>query len=82
MARRKKAKGTRTGRVPLSDEELIGRLQHDAPEVLHATVSEAAFDAVVQGLLEESSSEIRHFYCRKCGGYHLKTHPHYHAKVP
>jgi hypothetical protein len=24
--------------------------------------------------------KILHFYCRPCGDYHLKTHPHYRAQ--
>jgi len=51
----KESQGTRTARVPISDEELIGRLQDDAPEVLKATVSEAAFD-----LRMPFSSDTRH----------------------
>ena len=79
MARKRKRKTAGTARVPISDEELIGRLQDDAPDVLDVTISDAAFDAAVQGLLAESSlsSKIRHFFCRRCGEYHLKTHPHY-----
>lgn len=81
MAQRGKRKA-RAARVPISDEELIGRLQDQAPDVLQATVSEADFDAVVEELLKESSPEIRHFYCRKCGEYHQKTHPHYRPEPP
>jgi hypothetical protein len=79
MARRKaKAKSRRTGHVPIPDEELIARLEKEAPEVLNAGLSEAGFDAVVEGLLNKPalSDEFPHFYCRKCGEYHLKTHPH------
>ena len=25
------------------------------------------------------AQKILHFYCRPCGEYHLKTHPHYRA---
>lgn len=25
------------------------------------------------------AQKIVHFYCRPCGEYHLKTHPHYRA---
>ncbi len=33
------------------------------------------------GMLKEPpTDEIRHFYCRPCGEYHLKTHPH-HAEM-
>jgi hypothetical protein len=80
MARRKaKAKSRRTGHVPIPDEELIARLEKQAPEVLNALVSELTFGTVVEGLLNEapSSEEAPHFYCRKCGAYHLKTDPHY-----
>jgi hypothetical protein len=79
MARKRKRRSRGTARVPIPDEELIAKLQHDAPEVLTASVPEAAFDTVVQRLLEESPgiTENPHFYCRKCREYHLKTHPHY-----
>ena len=82
MTRRKgKAKPHRTARVPISDKELIARLEEKGPQVLNASLSEAAFDAAVEGLLKEplSSDKVQHFYCRKCGEYHLKTHPHYAA---
>jgi hypothetical protein len=78
MARKKKkARHATTGpRVP--DEELIARLEEHAPEVLAAKMPEAVFDATVAELLKESpSDEVPHFYCRKCGEYHLKTHSHY-----
>ncbi len=79
MARKRKGRAGRTARVPISDEELIARLQEDAPETLTAALSEATFDAAVEGLLKESPflGEMPHFYCRKCRQYHLKTHPHY-----
>jgi hypothetical protein len=79
MARRKaKARG-RPARVPISDEELIARLQDNAPDALAARMSEADFDKVVERLLNEPplSDDVPHFYCRKCAEYHLKTHPHY-----
>jgi hypothetical protein len=78
MARKKRGRrGVAATR--LSDEQLIARLQDKAPDMLTATIPEAAFDAVVEGLLKESpdSKEVQHFYCRRCGEYHLKTHPHY-----
>lgn len=76
MARKKEPK-RRTARVPLSDEELIVRLEEKAPNVLRASIPEADFERTVEGLLEESpASEVRHFYCRQCGEYHLKNHPH------
>jgi hypothetical protein len=77
MARKKPKRSGRTARVPISDEELIASLQDEAPELLSAKVSEASFDSVIDNLLSESPSEERpHFYCRPCGEYHLKTHPH------
>lgn len=73
-----KAKKRRSVRVPLSDEELIERLQDEESEALDATIIEEKFDAAVEGLLKESpSTERPHFYCRKCGEYHLKTHSHH-----
>jgi hypothetical protein len=78
MARKKRKVRTATTRVHVSDEELIARLEEHAPEVLSAKIPEAVFDATVAELLKESpSDEAPHFYCRKCGEYHLKTHPHY-----
>jgi Fe2+ or Zn2+ uptake regulation protein len=84
MAHAKRTARKRTARIPLSDEELIARLQDEAPDALRATIPEALHDAAVEGLLKESPSarDRPHFYCRKCGEYHLKTHPHYHAKSP
>jgi hypothetical protein len=54
-------------------------LHEDAPEALSAAIPEALFDAAIEGLLKEPplSDEVPHFYRRKCGEYHLKTHPHY-----
>jgi len=79
---RKKRKRRSVAATRATDEELITRLQTEAPEVLEARMPEAAFDAAVEGLLKESplSDDVPHFYCRRCGEYHLKTHPHYHQK--
>jgi hypothetical protein len=78
MARKKRKARSPTTRVPIPDEELIARLQEDAPEVLAAMIPEAVFDATIRELLKESpADEVPHFYCRKCGEYHLKTHAHY-----
>lgn len=80
MARKKrKARHFAATRARVSDEEVIARLQEDAPEVLAASIPKAIFDATVGELLKESplSNEAPHFYCRRCGEYHLKTHPHY-----
>jgi hypothetical protein len=76
---RKKAKRRSVASTRLTDEELIARLESEAPEVLRASIPGSAFDAAVEGLLKESpsSKDVPHFYCRKCGEYHLKTHPHY-----
>jgi hypothetical protein len=78
---RKKRRIRSIASTRITDEELIARLQEDAPDVLNARVSEADFDAVVEGILKEppSSSENPHFYCRPCAEYHLKTHPHFAA---
>jgi hypothetical protein len=86
MARKKtKARKVSAGRARVSDEELVARLQErsEGREVLGAKLPEAIFDSVVEGLLKEFPlpKELPHFYCRKCGEYHLKTHPHY-ASTP
>jgi hypothetical protein len=81
MVRKKRKARSPTTRVPLPDEELIARLEEDAPEVLRATMPEAVFDATVKELLKESpTAEMPYFYCRKCGEYHLKTHTHWTEK--
>lgn len=80
MARkRRKAGRVATTRARVSDDELLARLEEKAPELLSARMPEAVFDAAITGLLQESRSdeEAPHFYCRKCGEYHLKTHPHH-----
>jgi hypothetical protein len=79
---RKKRKARTIASTRITDEESIRRLEKEAPDVLTARVSEAAFDAVVEGILREPpfSGENPHFYCRPCGEYHPKTHPH-HAEM-
>jgi hypothetical protein len=78
MARKEKNPRDPAARVRVSDEKVIARLEENAPEVLTATMPEALFDAAVEGLVKElPSEEVPHFYCRKCGEYHLKTHAHY-----
>jgi formylmethanofuran dehydrogenase subunit E len=78
MASKKRKARSPTTRVRVPDEELIARLEEHAPEVLTATIPEVVFDATVRELLKESPShEMPHFYCRKCGEYHLKSHQHY-----
>jgi hypothetical protein len=80
MARKKRKVRDATTRPRVSDEELIARLEQDAPEVLAAKMPETVFDVTVKELLKESpTDEVPHFYCRKCGEYHLKTHPHHTA---
>lgn len=79
---RKKRRGVAA--IRLTDEELIARLQDKAPEALTATIPEAAFDAAVEGLLKESPAlkDVESFFCRTCGEYHLKNHPHYKHEAP
>ena len=79
MARKNgKRRQVATTRLRVSDEELIARLEEHAPEVLSGKMPEAVFDATVAELLKESpSEEVPHFYCGKCGEYHLKSHSHY-----
>jgi hypothetical protein len=81
MARKKRTART-IASTRITDEELIRRLREEAPDVLTARVSEADFDAVVEGILKEPpySGENPHFYCRPCAEYHPKTHPH-HAEM-
>jgi hypothetical protein len=76
---RKKGKARTIASTRIADEELIARLQEEAPDVLTTRVSEADFDAVVADILKEPpfAGDNPHFYCRQCGGYHLKTHPHF-----
>ncbi len=65
----------------LPDEELIERVKKIAPEVLETRVPVEAFDRVVHNLATQPPSDERpHFYCRPCGEYHEKTHPHYRAQ--
>jgi hypothetical protein len=82
MARAKPNARKRATRLPIPDEELIARLQENAPDVLTATMPEATFESAIEGLLKESpqADDFPHFYCRRCGEYHLKTHPHYESK--
>jgi hypothetical protein len=78
MARKTRKRAARTASVPLSNAELIARVRKEAPEFLKLKVPEAGFGAVVDNLLTESPSDERpHFYCRPCGQYHEKTHPHH-----
>jgi hypothetical protein len=82
MARKKRR--TRTiASTRITDEELIGRLQDKHPHILDATVSEADFESVIDKVLTQlpELEEKPHFYCRKCGEYHLKSHPHYSRAV-
>lgn len=75
---REKRRARRGATTYATDEKLIAHLEEHAPEVLQSKVSEAEFEASFDALLKQPpSDEIRHFYCRPCGEYHLKTHPHY-----
>ncbi len=74
---REKRRARRGATVYATDEKLIAYLEEHRPEVLQSKVSEAEFDASLEAILKQPpTDEIRHFYCRKCGEYHLKTHPH------
>jgi hypothetical protein len=77
----KKRRARRGATTYATDEKLIAYLEMNAPEVLQSKVSETTFGAAVEAVLEqEPTDEIRHFYCRPCGEYHPKTHPH-HAEM-
>jgi hypothetical protein len=78
----RKKRRARTGATTyVTDEQLIANLQDHAPEILESRVSLAEFDDAIKGLLKESpTAEIQHFFCRPCGEYHPKTHPH-HAEM-
>jgi hypothetical protein len=77
----KKRRARRGATTYFTDEQLIAYLEKHTPEILQSKVAEADFELVVDCLLKESpTDEIRHFYCRPCGEYHLKTHPH-HAQM-
>ena len=75
---RKKRRARRGATTYATDEELIAYLEKNAPEMLESKVSDIAFEAALQAVLEEEpTDEIKHFYCRPCGEYHLKTHRHH-----
>jgi hypothetical protein len=74
----KKRRARRGATTYSTDEKLITYLAEHAPEVLQSKVSEAQFGASVDAILKQPlTDEIQHFYCRPCGEYHLKTHPHH-----
>jgi hypothetical protein len=75
------AKKTKRPPPPRNDEELKERLGEVAPEVLKAKATEGWFDRITDDLLQKSPDdwENPHFYCRPCGEYHEKTHPHFDA---
>jgi hypothetical protein len=78
---RKKRRARRGATIYSTDEKLIAYLKKNAPEMLESKVSEVSFAAAVEAVLAEPpTDEIRHFYCRPCGEYHPKTHPH-HAEM-
>ena len=75
------AKKAKRSPPPRDDEELKERIREAAPEVLKATAPEGWFEMLTDRLLQQSRlAENTHFYCRSCGEYHLKTHPHCRAK--
>ena len=75
---KKKRRARRSTTTYATDKELIANLKEVAPEVLQSRILVTLFGTTVEGLLKESpSDEIRYFYCRPCGEYHLKTHRHY-----
>jgi hypothetical protein len=75
MARKKRR--TRTiASTRITDDELIARLQDQHPHILDAKVSQTEFERTLEKLMTQLPDENPHFYCRKCGEYHLKTHPH------
>jgi hypothetical protein len=77
----KKRRARRGATTYATDEKLIAYLAENAPEVLQSKVSETEFGTSVDAILKQPlTDEIRHFYCRPCGEYHLKTHPH-HAEM-
>jgi len=77
----KKRSARRGATTYVTDEKLIAYLAEHEPEVLQSKVSEAAFANSVDSILKQPlTDEIQQFYCRPCGEYHLKTHPH-HAEM-
>lgn len=66
---------------PRNDAELKKRLRDMAPEVLIVEAPDNWFGTITDRLLQKSpDAQNPHFYCRPCGEYHLKTHPHRRAK--
>jgi hypothetical protein len=79
MARKQK-RARRGATTYVTDEKLIAYLEEHAPEVLQSKLSEVTFGAAVEAVLAQPlTDEIQHFYCRPCGEYHPKTHPHHAA---
>ena len=75
---RKKRRARRGATTHATDEQLIANLAELAPEVLESRISEEELAGAVECILKmPPTTEIKHFYCRKCREYHLKTHPHY-----
>ena len=72
------------GKPSLFRSMVTMRLRNDAPDALSAIIPDALLDLAVERLLKEPSTtcDIPHFYCRKCGEYHLKIHPHYASHRP
>ena len=79
--RKRRPRARRGATTYATDEKLIENLVEHAPELLESKVSEAAFEASLDAILQlPVVDQIRHFYCRPCGEYHPKTHPH-HAEM-
>ena len=79
MAKKKRRRVRTIASTRITDDELIARLQDKHPHILDAKVSEAEFEAILERVMLQlpDRDERPHFYCRKCGEYHLKSHPHH-----
>jgi hypothetical protein len=78
MARKKRRPRT-IASTRITNEELVARLQDKGFVPVDMSVSEADFDATLENLMSElpDRDDRPHFYCRKCGQYHLKSHQHH-----
>ncbi len=74
---RKKRRAREGATTYASDKGLIANLEKNGREVLQSRVSEADFERSLDAILSQlPPDEIRYFYCRPCGEYHLRTHRH------
>jgi hypothetical protein len=76
---RKRRPGT-IASTRITDDELTGNIEEIAPELFDTVIKVDDFIHVIDRLLGQEMPEPMHFYCRPCGEYHLKTHPH-HAEM-